>query len=274
MTSFLAAAKYYTSIGYKVFPLRVGSKIPAVKGGRGFKDATDDLRQIRDWARQFPRANITIATGKVSGIAVLDIDPRNGGNETIERLALAGQSLPEVPTVRTGNGGKHHYFRLPPGNLRSALGQGVDVKGDGGYVVAPPSVTSPSASGPGGKYSWLASPTSVGTLELPSWAISEIVRRAPPNATTSHKCVVSSSNSKIEGMSRLLSTSKKGIRNDLLNWAAYQAGRMVREGRVSQLEAKIQLTSAALESGLTANEVAATWESGFSAGYLVSSTDC
>jgi hypothetical protein len=108
----------------------------------GLRDASKDEKQITEWWTRWPAANIGIATGAVSGIVVLDIDPRHGGNESLGDLQLANGPLPKTPIVITGSGGKHLYFRHPGGhvpNSSGAIGPGIDVRGDGGYVVAPPS---------------------------------------------------------------------------------------------------------------------------------------
>lgn len=101
----------------------------------GLTQATRDPEQIATWWGRFPQANVAIRTGE--GLCVVDIDPRHGGTR---------DALPPIDTltVETGSGGEHLYLRLPQGvevrNSASKLAQGVDVRGDGGYVVAPPSL--------------------------------------------------------------------------------------------------------------------------------------
>lgn len=133
-------ALQYASWGWAVFPLQPCSKEPATK--HGFKDATTDAKQIRRWWKKHPAANIGIATGRVSGIVVVDIDPRNGGDlHAFWREAKL--DIVRLGTVITGNDGRHLYFRYPEGKQipsRSEFVKGIDLKSDGGYVVAPPSV--------------------------------------------------------------------------------------------------------------------------------------
>jgi hypothetical protein len=104
----------------------------------GFKSATRELKQIEAWWRGSPEANIGIATGKISGIVVLDVDPRHGGFDSLNLY-----SMPLTMKAKTGGGGEHYYFRCPAGrqirNSAGKLGAGLDVRGEGGYVVAPPS---------------------------------------------------------------------------------------------------------------------------------------
>jgi hypothetical protein len=111
----------------------------------GFKNASQDEGQIPAWWGMWPDSNIGIATGTVSGIFVVDIDAKNDGVASLQALEAEMGPLPRTLRVSTGSGGgsSHLYFRLPIGktirNSASVLGPGIDVRGDGGYVVAPPS---------------------------------------------------------------------------------------------------------------------------------------
>ena len=151
------AARHYASLGWRVFPIyepsdtetgcscdRLKCKHPGKhpRTSHGVSDASTRLDRVDRWWDQWPKANVGIATGSGSGIVVLDVDPRHGGDvslaETVERYA----SLPSTPTVRTG-GGLHLYFRhLGAVACTRGLGgyPGLDLRGDGGYVVAPPSI--------------------------------------------------------------------------------------------------------------------------------------
>jgi hypothetical protein len=106
-----------------------------------------------------------------SGIVVIDMDPRNGGNESLQALAAKGRVMPAGPRVRTGNGGAHHFFRFDPRitSSKNKLGAGIDVKSAGGYVVAAPSWTRKSDDGPGGHYVWEVSPFEVAIPRMPLW---------------------------------------------------------------------------------------------------------
>jgi hypothetical protein len=138
----LEAALAYVREGVPVFPL--GGKNP-FKGTHGFKDATTDESVVRRMWKEHPGANIGMPTGEKSGVFVLDPDgPR--GAESLATLEAKHKPLPETHEVRTGrsDGGRHLYFHQPAdvktksGN--SLLGPKLDVKGDGGYVVLPPSI--------------------------------------------------------------------------------------------------------------------------------------
>ena len=161
----LQAALSYAVQGWPVFPCRPRGKEPAVAGG--FKSATTDPATIRHWWQRWPDANIGLATGRLSGVVVLDVDPRHGGDESL----LSLPQLTETVEVITGGGGRHIYFHSPGFEVRcrsSALGPGLDLKGDGGYVLLPPSVH-PS----GGRYEWELSshPAEVPIAAMPDWLL-------------------------------------------------------------------------------------------------------
>jgi Bifunctional DNA primase/polymerase, N-terminal len=140
MSTLLDAASAYAQRGWPVFPLIPGKKKPLIAkkdGGKGFHDATTDEAQIIAWWRANPRANIGMPTSAASGIVVVDVDPRNGGDARF-------LTLPPTMTERTPSGGYHYYFTLPKGvrapkDNTGKLGPGIDFLGDGAYVVLPPS---------------------------------------------------------------------------------------------------------------------------------------
>lgn len=106
------------------------------------QQATTDARQLLRWWTRWPSANIGLVTGNASGIIVLDIDPAHGGVESLRQLVDAEGAVAHFAKVRTGGGGEHYYMRHPGGRVRNRTGlrPGIDVRGDGGYVVAPPSL--------------------------------------------------------------------------------------------------------------------------------------
>ena len=134
----------------------------------GFKDATRDEAEIHQLWQQWPDSNIGGATGAASGRVVLDVDAPLG-EESLEALEREHGELPMTPISLTGGGGYHFVFRRPGHPVRSSngkLGQGLDVKGDGGYVVLPP-----SRHRSGRCYAWNAEahPDDVGVAPLPKW---------------------------------------------------------------------------------------------------------
>lgn len=100
----------------------------------GVRDASNNVDQIQAWWFDTPTANIGIATGPLSKISVVDVDPRNGGWESLPAL-----NLPETATAQTGSKGLHYYYRCEQTFRNRTLAKGIDFKSDGGYVVAPPS---------------------------------------------------------------------------------------------------------------------------------------
>jgi Bifunctional DNA primase/polymerase, N-terminal len=172
----------YAARGWAVFTLRPHSKAPATE--HGFKDASRDESKLRDWWGNGSRCGIGIACGDPSGVFVLDVDPRNGGDETLGALERRFGALRPTPRVLTGrgDGGTHYYFRCPPGlMLRGSLGEGLDVKATGGYVVAPPSIH-PDTGKP---YEWdlgaLLSETAI--AYAPAWMLEVLTadpRTTPP----------------------------------------------------------------------------------------------
>ncbi len=127
------AASTYAEAGFAVLPLRPHRKEPyGALVRHGVKDATSDPEKVAWWWKVEPNANIGIRTG--SGLVVVDVDPRNGGE--------LDPTWPDTLTVATASNGWHLYYAIE-GDVRtshSAIAQGVDIKGSGGYVVAPPSV--------------------------------------------------------------------------------------------------------------------------------------
>lgn len=143
-----AAAIDLAKRGISVFPCAPKSKVPACQ--RGVHEATTDLERLESWWGKIPDLNIGVATGAVSGFFVLDVDGENGEASLRELEAKYG-ALPPTVEVITGKG-RHLYFRLgehPIGNTAGTIAAGLDTRGDGGYVLAPPSLH-PS----GARYCW------------------------------------------------------------------------------------------------------------------------
>lgn len=174
MNPLLDAALSYAASGWLVFPCQPRSKIPAT--AHGFKDATRDDQQIRAWWTAMPDANVAIATGEDSGLFVLDVDHKTG--RTLEdALAQFPETLPEhVPTVRTGGGGLQYFFAFPKGRNLSIsggrLGLGIDTRGNGGYVVAPPSIHPHGTA-----YQWIDSDEVTTLPPTPAWIITQLEKQ-------------------------------------------------------------------------------------------------
>jgi hypothetical protein len=157
-----AGALQLAARGCAVFPCQPRGKAPAT--GRGVLDATTDFQRIDAWWRSAPDLNIGLATGSVSGFFVLDIDDAEG-HASLHRLEAEHGELPPTVEVITGRG-RHCYFRLGDGPVRNSTGQigtGLDIRGDGGYVLAPPSLH-PS----GATYAWSVD-TADSFADAPEW---------------------------------------------------------------------------------------------------------
>ena len=153
----------------------------------GVKDATRDESTIRRWWREYPKANIGIATGEVSDLIVLDVDARHGGLESLRQFEDENGPLPGVPTVRTGGGGFHFYFKHFPGlGNRVGLLQGIDVKSDGCFVVYPGSIHKS-----GRRYRWLygRTPRKVSTAPFPAPLLKFAKSRTSAIATESESTI-------------------------------------------------------------------------------------
>jgi hypothetical protein len=124
---------------------------------------------IQSWWGRWPEANIGLITGEGSGLVVLDVDPRHGGNTGIEELERQFGELPVTVEAQTGSGGRHLLFKHPGQrvpNSAGILGPGLDVRGDGGYIVVPPSL---HASGR--RYAWDGAlhPARMEPSFMPAW---------------------------------------------------------------------------------------------------------
>lgn len=180
----LSYALQYTQRGWLVLPLHAPEEGGQCSCGKrdcssvgkhprtpnGLKDASEKMGAIRYWWQKWPHANVGIATGIKSGIVVLDIDPHHGGDDSLTELLRTHGPLPDTWESLTGGGGRHIVFKHPGGLVknRTGLASGIDVRGDGGYIVAPPSV---HASGH--TYAWelSATPGQIPLADIPAWLL-------------------------------------------------------------------------------------------------------
>jgi len=161
------AALVYLERGWSVIPVRPREKRPII-AWQIYQQQHATAADVERWFSRWPGANIAVVTGAISGLVVVDVDPRHGGTESIQALEREHGLLPPTIEARTGGGGRHLYFAHPGGHVhnRVDLVPGVDLRGDGGLVVAPPSVHPSGAS-----YQWVRerSPLEVDPAVLPSW---------------------------------------------------------------------------------------------------------
>ena len=140
----LAMALDCAELGIAVLPTNNATKSPLT--AHGCHDATTNVAQIKEWWATFPNAMLGIATGQISGLFVLDVDTHGDTNGYASLSALEAEhgKLPDTYQVETASGGRHFYFRYPENrtikNSAGKVGVGLDIRGDGGYVIAAPSV--------------------------------------------------------------------------------------------------------------------------------------
>ncbi|WP_432799644.1 DUF3987 domain-containing protein [Poriferisphaera sp. WC338] len=139
----------------------------------GLRNASDDGKQVAEWFKSDPSANWGVATGSESSLLVIDIDKKSSGFESLDALEEEFEELPSTVTSLTGGGGQHRYFVLPDGvdvpSGVNVLGQGIDIRCEGGYAVIPP-----SKHASGKSYRWAKDGSPFGENEIaeaPEWVV-------------------------------------------------------------------------------------------------------
>lgn len=278
------AAVVYARRGWPVFPCHspIASRSACSCGMRdcaspgkhprvrnGLHAATVDEAQVRRWWARWPNANVGIRTGTESGLVVVDVDPAHGGGDSLDRLVSAhGRFFANTRTVRTGGGGWHFYFRHPGELVRNdtgrRLGPGIDVRGDGGYVLAPP-----SAHSSGNHYELDAPRREVAAL--PDWLIERLTREPDrprfPDATLIDGAKAGRwAEAAFSGEIDRLRAAQEGTRNDTLNRIAFRLGQIVASGALDEGRVMAALVQGAQAVGLGEREALLTVESGLRAG--------
>jgi len=163
----LAAALRYLKRGWAVVPAGERAKRPIVPWQR-FQHELPSEAQVRQWFERWPAANLAVVTGEVSGIIVIDVDARHGGDASLAEMQARHGALPDTMEAATGGSGRHLYFAHPGREVRNRVGlaPGIDLRGDGGCIIVPPSVH-PS----GNRYHWIPGrgPGEVEPAPLPVW---------------------------------------------------------------------------------------------------------
>jgi len=159
--------------GLRVHPLAERDKVPIVKLWQEKATATD-FEQVKRWAAVNDTCNWGIATGAGSGVFVVDLDTKHGGLDSWAKLTK-DHAVPKTWTVKTGSGGIHYYFKHPGPAVRirnsiGAVGPGIDIRGDGGQVVVPPSIH-PN----GNEYAWVHGNDPQTPAEAPKWLLKLLV---------------------------------------------------------------------------------------------------
>jgi hypothetical protein len=267
---FVTAALAYARHGIPVLPVHT----PAVDGscscGRSTCDrvgkhprlrhglieaSTDETRIVRWWSR-WPDANIGLRTGIVMDVA--DVDSAEGWHGLRH---LLGGAMPSGPQIRTGGGGWHFWFRPTGYGNRVGLLPGLDWRGAGGYVVAPPSRHAGRVD-----YRWLARPTEDALPTVPA-VLDELI--GGPVESVVHAPIKHPSRyaaAALEAEAERVARAHVGTRNDTLNRAAFALGRLVGAGLLDTWLVTQELTDAARYAGLGRAEIRQTIRSGLTAG--------
>lgn len=273
----LSAAQAYGRRGWQVLPLhspvdgrcscgksacRSPGKHP--RSEHGLKDASNDSGQITRWWRRWPTANIGLATG--IAFDVIDLDGPEALANVIE--AQAGREMTPGPEVKTARG--WHLYHLPSGlGNRARVLPGVDYRGKGGLVVAPP-----SAHVSGHVYEWVTYNGPEGVIEgdneplteMPAWLITMIDTRSRAERPTAPVGGSPYGQRALEvEVGRVLLTPV-GRRNDALNRAAFALGQLVAGGVLGAEAVAASLFEAGVRAGLTEPEAIATIRSGLRTG--------
>jgi hypothetical protein len=243
--------------GIPVFPCR--GKRPLTD--RGFKDATTNADLIRWSWKRWPTANIGVPTGDAT-FHCLDID-EPGGGDTVRALVGERGRPRRGPTVHTPSDGWHVYFAAPARKVgnRARFAPGLDWRGNGGYVIVPPSV------GPNGNpYAW-ARGLDVPLPDVPDW-LCDLLDPPRPSAPT-RRAVTRGSHYAETALDAEVSdvvNAPVGCRNDTLNRASFNCFTLVAAGLLDMDATIDELYAAGRRAGLTDKETSATIKSGMRAG--------
>lgn len=239
--NFLDIATFYTQHNIKVFPVKRQDKKPLC--ANGFKAATTDKVVLQEWNNKFPNCNVGIPTGHINNIFVVDIDGEQG-IESLNHLELIHGKL-DAPTVITGKG-KHLYFKMPENvELKcstSKIADHIDIRANGGYVVAPPSVHEN-----GHRYTWENFVSNQDFPDAPTWLISLM--------TNAEKQTLP-----VSGVLEEISNAPQGQRNDTLYRRAISLINRTRKEYLNMNEVKQNIINAALQSGLSKEEATKTFD--------------
>jgi hypothetical protein len=279
----VTTALRYAARGVAVFPVPPDSKksYKSADHSDGRKwGATSDPAEVRRDFTRWPNARIGIPTGIVNKIVVVETDTEAGhghgvdGQAALAQLEVEHGALPETRTAISPSGSVHRYFRHPGAGIKikttaSVIGTAIDVRGDGGMVIAPPSVNLD-----GRRYRWI---NKLPIAAMPTWLI-ELTRDKPP--TTSQRAVaaiqrpITGANgygsAALESEIAALANTAPGVRNYALNKAAFSLFQLVDGHELDGGEVERRLIEAATVNGLVDDDglpsVMATIRSGKCAG--------
>ena len=229
--NFFDVAMFYASQNIKVFPVKRQDKKPLC--ANGFKSATTDIEQLQEWNKKFPDCNIGIPTGHINGLLVVDVDGEQGFKSLAQLEQLHSKLI--APTVITGKG-KHLYFKMPVNtDIKSSVSKianHIDIRANGGYVVAPPSIHIN-----GNQYIWENFTAHQDFPNAPQWLIDIILN-------------AENEDSAIEALLEEIASAPEGERNDTLIRNAGKIKSIAEKQFLSLTDFKDDIIQAGLDSGL------------------------
>ena len=237
----LARALTLLNQGLPCFPCGIAKK-PMTP--RGFNDATCDRDAMREMWKQHPGPLVGVPTGEISGLDVLDVDPRHGGDSW---FAEHKHRLPSTRVHRTRSGGLHLLFRHQHGMRCSAgrIAAGIDVRANGGYVIWWPAAGFPVLS-------------DLPVAAWPAWLCAQLMPRPRPSIQR----ITVPDQYMLTRLVRLIAGAREGERNKLTYWAACRAGEMVASGLLAADFAAAVIAEAATRAGLPRAEAERTARNG------------
>ena len=268
MSATLDAAIGLAAEGYSIFPCIYGTKEPAVR--RGFYSASANPATIGRWFGGTVEYNLAIRTGMASGIWVLDIDPRHGGDKSLAELEREHGALPPTRAVKTADG--WHLWWLTDCPIQSSdnrVAQGIGVKGDGTYAIAPPSLHPDGVF-----YEWISTAPPV---YAPDWLVRLTIKPQPPPYTPPPRPPHVGSpgaygTAALDRETEELANCPRGGRNNETNLKAFRLGQLVAGGELDGAEVERRLIEACHANGLMTDrgdgprKTMATIRSGMRAG--------
>ncbi len=260
--------------GWHVFPCSPRDKRPLTE--HGVDDATLDRTIISEWWERWPNAMIGVRTGRESGFFAVDLDADQekglDGIAAFEALKNGGE-LPETITTQTPRGGRHLFFRYVDG-IKNRVGaqrkndnlpRGVDVRGQDGYVIVPPSRRADGAA-----YQFLIDDRD-GPAQAPQWLLDLLITKENKSKSKANGSTDDTyARAALERECAAVTSAQPGTRNHALNTAAFNLGQLVAGGALSESELRDRLYNAAVACGLVKddghNAVEKTIASGLGAG--------
>ncbi len=246
-------------LGFSVIPIPLHSKQPAVKW-KPYQMVRADASTVTAWAAK--ESNIGIATGRVSGLIVLDLDSEEAMAEADRR------GLPDTIAVKTAKG-LHYYFAHPGGDVgnRAGIFPGTDIRGDGGYVVAPGSIHET-----GVEYEWHNPPGLFDLAPMPDWLATALAnpkeQKKPDTDNVDRETFANDAYAEkaLDNELSALRNAGEGQRNDRLNTAAFNLAQLAAGGVLDGVSCQRHLRATALAIGLSEAETDSTIASGWLAG--------